>query len=261
MRKLLWGAAAIAAFGAQAAHAETSGHIDGSYENSGGYNNNYATNTWDLGGAVQTDIAAGWTVQLDGQVEMQEWNHASGDSSHGYTALHADTSLGSWQVGGFVGLMNWYGDGGKIVGAEARTSFGNLSVQASAAYTAFNSNDDYHVSGVRAEGSYFFSPNLAVTANVGFSNAGYESDGGYWDTDIRDLGIGVRYLCHDKVEVFGGYQNTDTDFSNYTDYTVDSYRVGIRFHFNGGTLQEETNSGASWNGAQAIQETFRRSDW
>ena len=256
MRKLLWGAAAIAALGAQSAHAETTGHIDLGV----GYTN--YDQGWDdfssyaIGGAVQTDVA-GWAVQLDGQTIMQDWTHGDGDYSHSYAAVHATSDMGSWQAGAFVGLVNWYGDGGKLVGIEGRTAMGNLSLQASAAYAAFNYNPDYDAYDARIEGSYFLSPNFALTANVGKIWAS-EAYGG--DDDATELGVGFAYQMANGFELNGGYQHSDWSYYNGNDVTPQTLRVGFSYHFNGGSLQDETNHGASWTGAQAFTDSLSRWD-
>jgi hypothetical protein len=254
MRRLLWGAAAIAALGFQTAHAETSGHIDAGFDYTDGYSSSDAFEAYSIGGAVQTDMG-GWMLGLDGRTVLQAWNHGDGDYSHGYAALHADTSMGTWDVGAFIGILNYYGEGGKMVGLETRTSWGNFSLQGSTAYAAFNYNPDYDGYDVRLDGRYFFSPNFALTGNLGET----WFDGAYGnDAEATDVGIGLAYQYANGLELSGGYQSTHFDFDGGGDNSVDSLRIAVSFHLNGGTMQDETNHGASWTGAQDLQDTFQR---
>lgn len=258
MRSILWGAAAIAAFGFQSAHAASvTGHIDGSagYTNlNSGYDDFTA---YALGGAIQTDMG-GWTLGMDGQTILQDWSNGDGDYSHGYAAVHADTSMGSWDVGAFVGILNYYGDGGKMVGLETRTSWGDFSAQASTAYAAFNYNPDFDGYDVRVDGSYFFAPNFAVNGGVGET----WFDGAYGsDATVTDISVGASYQFANGMELTGTYINSDFNFNNTSnDPTGQTLRIGFSYQFNGGSLQDNTNHGATWTGAQALTDSFSRWD-
>lgn len=253
MRRLLWGAAAIAAFGFQAAHAETTGHIDGGYAFTN-YNSGSDFDAYSIGGAVQTDVGD-WTVQLDGRTVLQTWSSDCCDDSHGYAAVHAGTKAGNWEVGGFLGILNYYGDGGKMIGLEARTSSGDFSFQGSAAYVGFDWWTDYYAYDVRLDGDYFFSPNFALTGNLGETWFTFDTT----DYEATDAGIGLAYQFSNGMELNGGYQYSNFDVSNGgTDYDTDTFWIGLSYHLNGGTLQDETNHGASWRGAQDLQDTFQR---
>lgn len=253
MRKILFGAAAAAAMLAPAAHADTTALVDAGYANTD-YDNNNSFDAFHLGGAVQTDIASGWTMQLDGRTVLQSWDSSSGNDSQGYAALHLDTSAGNWEFGGFVGILNYYGDGGTMIGAETRTSFGDISLQGSIGYADFDEFFDYSAWNVRINGSYFISPNFAI--NAGINDASFDTD--FTDYDVLDLSVGAGYQFSNGFEIYGDYVNTNGNPDSGSDYDADTFRIGVRYHINGGNLQDETNHGATWTSAYALHDQFLR---
>jgi hypothetical protein len=259
MRKLLWGAAAALAISAPGvAHADTTGHIDLGWENTGLSHNYGNYNSYAIGGAVQTDVTPGWTVQLDGNTMIQQWDHSSADYSHGYAALHADTTLDTFDLGAFVGLQNWYGDGGALVGVEGRTAFDNISLQGSVGYTDFRHYGRFSAWDARIAGNYFLQPNWAINAAIAgtwFNQSGY-------DTDMTEYSLGTTYqFSHCPMSVSLDYTFSNNDPKGYTKYDGNTVMLGLHWNFGGGTLQDRTNHGASWSGAQALETAFERWDY
>jgi len=253
MKKLMLGAAAAVAIVApSAAFADTSGYIDAGYEASE-YDGGGEFDALHLGGAIAHDLSNGWGVQADARSVNQEWDGSSSDDSHGYAAVHAYTNAGSWDFAGFVGLVEYYGDSGKMIGAETRTAFGNISLSGSLGYADFeNGGSDYSATDLRVNGAYFFSPNLALTAGVGHTD--WES---VFDSDALNLSIGGAYQLASGIALTGEYVNTDGD-GFFSDWEIDSFRLGVRFNINGGDLQNVTNNGASWSGASDLSEAMMR---
>jgi len=256
MRKLLLGALAATAMAAPAvAHADTSGVINLGFQ-SNDFNHGYGSyDAYALGGARHTKNDTGWTVQFDANTVLQKWDGSSGDDGQSYAAVHADTNMGTWEFGGFAGIQNYYDDGGIIVGAETRTSFDNLSLQGSLGYGTWNESNDWTSWDAHVDAAYFFSPNLAVTAGLTYQSIDY--DNSFYSDDQTEWSIGGAYQFANGVEVYGGYLNSDNDYAA-DGYTVDTWNLGLRFHFNGGSLQDYTNHGASWNGANVISDTITR---
>lgn len=252
MKKIFVGAALAAAVVAPGvASADTTGSIDLGLETN---DFDYTSDTFEgytLGGTLTHDLSGGMTIQADGRTTYQDWGY--GTYSHGYSAVHASTDMGGWDVGGFVTLQNYYGDGGLGLGAEARTSFGNFSVDGSLGYVDYD-DGDYNATAWRVGGAYFFSPNLAVTG--GASTTSIDTDWGT-DYDITEFSLGGAYQFANNVALTGGYTSTDGDRSTGTDYEGDTFRVGLRFNLGGGSLQENTNDGA-WGAASYINDTMSR---
>jgi len=248
MKKLLLGAVAAAAMAAPGlANAETSGGIALTYANTE-YDGGGDFDAYSLGGNVVHGLSNGWTIQLDGRTTLQDWSWSY--DSHGYAAFHGSTDLGGFEVGGFAGMVNYYGDGGTLVGVEARTALGNFSVDGSISLTDFQDNG-YDGTTYRAGGAYFFSPNLALTGGASFTNVN-----SWTDFEITELSLGGAYQFANNVELFGGYTNGDIEWSGASNET-DTLKLGVRFNLNGGTLQDNANNGA-WGSAEAVSDIWMR---
>ncbi len=249
MRTMLLGAVAAATMMAPGlANADVSGSASFTYENNDfDYGENDA---WSLGGVVMSDVH-GFDFQLDGRTTLMDWDGSGGDDSHGYAAAHVSGDLGGFDLGGFAGIVNYYGDAGVLIGAEARTAFGNISLDGSIAHTDF----DYGYDGTayRVGGAFFFMPNFAV--NAGASRTDIDSFG--TDFEITELSLGAAWQFANNVEVFGGYTDTDGDRSPGADYDGETVQLGVRLNFNGGTLQDNTNNGA-WSSAMHVANTWMR---
>ena len=194
---------------------------------------------------------SGWAVTLEGRTTLQQWDNGVGDDSHAYAAVHADTNTGAWDFGGWVGLVNYYGDGGTMFGGETRTNFGNFSLQASIGYANFDSFNDYDATNYRVQGSFFINPNFAINANVGVTNIGYSTE-----VDLTQVGVGASYGFANGFELYGGYDSNDIDYGAPNDEQSDTWNLGLRYHFNGGSLQDNANDGASWGGARALSDAL-----
>jgi len=252
MKKVVFGALAIAATATPAAYAEVQAVVDVNFANAD-YDIYNGYNAVHLGGAFQTEAWSGWSVQVDGRTILQDWDNNDNDYSHSYASVHADTNTGAWDFGGWVGLQNYYGDGGWSIGGETRTAFDNFSVQGSVGYVHFNRTTDYSAWDLNVSGAYFINPDFAITANV----TGTWFDSGT-DYDTTEYGIGATYGFGNGFEVYGGYLRSDFSPDSGTDYSINTWNIGLRFHFNGGTVQDYTNKGPSWNGAAVLTDTFSR---
>ncbi len=246
MRKVFLGAAAAAALVSPGlAQAQTTGSINLGLEFTD-YDSGSGVDGYNLGATVMHDMG-GMTVQLDGRTTLQRWD-SSGDYSHSYAAAHVSTDMGGWDLGGFVGLANYYGDGGTLVGAEARGAYGNFSFDGSITFTDFL-DSNYSGIGYRLNGSYFFTPNFAVSA--GWAQTDIDS---WTDFDVDEFSVGGAYQMANGTALSLTYTNAEYGpFSNESD----SILLGARFNFGGGTLQDNTNDGA-WMAAEQNANTWSR---
>jgi hypothetical protein len=253
MKKLLVGAAAAAALIAPGvASADTQGAIDFNYETTD-YDTGSDFDQWSLGGGFATDFSHGLRVQLDGRTTQQEWNGGGGDYSHGYAAAHVSGDLAGFNVGGFAGFLNYYGDGATLLGVEARRGFGNISLNGSIGHADFGDDNGYDGTSYRLGGSYFFMPNFAVSAGYGLTNI----DDSFQDSDITEWNVGAAYQFSNNIELYGAYVDSENDRSISGDYEFEAFQVGMRLNFNGGTLQDNANGGL-WGAARDISETYSR---
>lgn len=251
MKTFLVGAAAAAALIAPGvASADTQGAIDFTFEQTD-YDNSFSDfDTYALGGGFAADVSHGLRLQLDGRAVLQDFDGFSGDSSHGYAAAHLSGDLGGFNVGGFLGIVNYYGDAGTFLGAEARHAFGNFVADGSIGHADFDSG--YDGTSYRLGGSYFFMPNFSVSGGYGFTGI----DSGQ-DHDITEWKFGAAYQFTNNIELYGAYIDSENDRSVSADYEFETFQIGMRLNFGGGTLQDNTNTGL-WNSARQISETWAR---
>jgi hypothetical protein len=252
MRTLLLGAAAAAAMIAPGmASANTSGSVGVLYEANDFDYGSGEFQAFNLGGALVHNMSNGLTLQLDGRTTLQDWDCCDSYYSHGYAATHLSSDMGGWDLGGVLGIVNYYGEGGILIGVEARTMLGNFALDGSVGHTDFADNG-YDGTAFRAGGGFFFTPNLALTGGASFTDIN-----SFTDYEITELSIGGAYQFTNNVEVYGGYTNTDGERSTGTSYEGDTFQIGLRLNINGGTLQENAADGA-WTSAEHISDTWMR---
>jgi hypothetical protein len=251
MKKMMLGAALAAVLAAPGlANAETNGSLSLGFES-----NDFDYGEFDgysLGGAVWHAMD-GWTIQGDGRTTLQDWDGSSGNDSHGYAAVHGSTDMSGWDVGGFVGLINYYGEGGIMLGLETRTSFGNFSLDGALAHTNFDDNG-YEGTSVNVGGAYFFMPNFSVNGAIGRTDI--DTDFGT-DYEITEYTLGGAYQFAHNIALNGGFTSTDGDRSTGTEYDGDTIKLGVTLNFGAGTLQDNTNDGA-WGSATRVADTWMR---
>ncbi|MBS0385268.1 MAG: autotransporter outer membrane beta-barrel domain-containing protein, partial [Proteobacteria bacterium] len=78
------------------------------------------------------------------------------------------------------------------------------------------------------------------------------------DYTATEYGVGATYGCGNGFEFYGGYLRSQFDRHSGSGYDINTWNIGFRFHFNGGTVQDYTNHGPSWNGAAVLTDTFSR---
>ena len=256
MRKYLLSAAAALAIATPAA-AETSGYVDAGYESSD-YNSTDEFDVLHLGGAIHHEFGNGWGLQADGRTALQTWDNSSGDDSHGYAAVHAYKGLNDhWDVGGYVGLLNYYGLGGTLIGIESRKHIGSLSLQGSVGYADFDTFFAFSAWDYRLSANWFFTPNFAVNGGIGHIE--WDREPAFIaDSEATDWSLGAAYQFANGFALYGSYVSTDGETDVPSEWEVETFRVGLRWNINGGDLQTVTNEGASWNGAAAMHEQFVR---
>lgn len=249
MRKVLLGAAAALAVAAPGvANAGTQGSIDLSYESTDYDSSEF--NAVQLGGAIVHDLGGNMTVQGDGQTSLQSWDGDDDDYSHAYGAAHLFWDVGGADVGGFAGLLNYYGDGGKLLGAEARTAFGNFSLDGYASVFDFEDWADGNSFGIG--GAFFVMPNFEINAAATRTDI----DTSFDEDEITELSLGAAYQFANHVELYGGYTNTDGE-DDFSDWEADTWKIGLRFNIGGGTLQDNRNDGA-FGSAETVSDIFMR---
>lgn len=246
-------AAAVALLVPAVASADVRGVVELGYESAENDDFDYDFDSLQIGGAIVTDLTPAWTLQVDARSVQQSYDDDDYNQSH--AGVHVAYDFGGWQVGGVAGIVGYFGDSTLNFGAETRTAFGPLSLNAAAVFGNGDSDGtDLETESLRGNAAWFFTPNFNVSAGIGNFEADYE--GFVYEYDSWNVGAAFQFA--NNVEIYGNYSETDLSFSfSSSEPTVDAFRVGVRLHFNGGTLQDNTNNGA-WYSLQEISDVWSR---
>lgn len=260
MKKILWGAAAALAVAAPAANAETTGHVDFSYQTAnleydGG--SDYDIDGWRLGGAVITPLSDAWSVQFDAAHQTATYDNSDYDNGYSAATAHALYNGGSWRAGGFGGFSSIYGQTLYMLGGEGQWNHSNFSLDGSLTYGATSDGYDYEMWDVRIGGDYFLSPDFAL--NGAISNTTLEYSSG--ETDVTGLELGAAYrFANSPFSVEGGYRYEQWEYDGGSEADANIFRIGVSFDFGSGSLQERVQEGASFNNAISIADIYSRWD-
>jgi opacity protein-like surface antigen len=251
MKKLLIGAASSALLAPAAAHADTSGFVDTAYEYS--ETSGASADSWNLGAGIQHDFD-GWGIQGDGRTT--HFDNGSFTIGAGYTAVHAYTGLTqNADVAVFVGMLDFIGNDGVMIGTEARVEQPQWSLQGSLGYAEFHqTSGNFQIWDGRAIGSWFLNQDTALTPVLSYTE---------WHETNEILtqfgaGLGFTHRFNSGVQIVADYVHSDNDSTVAGPYQVDTWRLGVRINLNAGNLQAITNHGASWRGAAGFYEALGR---
>ncbi len=259
MKKILLGAMAAAAVAAPA-HADTSGHIDLSYQSSnvdysGGGDDDI--DGWRLGGSVITPLSDAWSIQFDAGHQTSTYDNSDYDNGYSSATAHALYNGDGWRAGGFAGFGSVYGQTMYLLGGEGQWNTSNFSFDGALTYGATSDGYDYEVWDVRVGGDYFFTPDFALNGSLSSTQLEYCCG----DTDIFAVGIGAAYrFANSPFSIEGGYRHEEWEYSGGGDADANVFRLGVSFDFGSGSLQERVQQGASFNDSTTLMDVFSRWD-
>jgi hypothetical protein len=239
MRNILLGAAAaIAIVAPSVASADTNAVVGLQYSNTE-FDTLGEFDQYGLNGAFSHDMNNGAVLQMDG--EMGRVDAGGCCIANSYAALHYGWRNDSHAFGGFVGFNDFFIASGLGVGLEGQMFLGDLNLGGSVGHVDF---DDFDLTTTSAEvdASYFFTPNLAVSALAAFS----EAESGGTDSDWTTLGVGGEWRPDGTAFSFNaGYRNHDFDGGD-----GDTWTIGMAWDLGTGSVQERTRNGPGFDGAR-----------
>lgn len=240
MKKFLVGAVATAALLTPCvANAETNALVGIQYANTDIDDEDY--DAYGFNGGFSHDLNNGWFIQMDG-----EYNRVDIDGccyTDNYAAFHAGMRSENHAVAGFVSLGDFFGYSGLGYGLEGSLYWNNIVLNGVIAHEDF-SDIDVAVTTYGVDGSYFFTPNFAINAEIS-QNEGDDAFDGSWTT----YGIGGEWRMPTNGTSFTlGWSTTDYD----SDFDADTLRFGVNFDLGTGSLRERASEGPSLGGAQTL---------
>lgn len=253
MKKILIGAAASALLAPIAAHAETTGFVDIACERS--ESGPGAVDLGILGGPIQHDFTSGWGIQAEFRSTQRD--NGSFTVSSDYAAAHLYTALNpNVDVAAFVGKLALPSGGDAWdAGVEARIHQGQWLLQGSLGYLNFpNTPLTSEAWDTRVRGAWFLNQDTALTPSIAY----FEWQEGNFNRKHFAVGVGAAHRFANGLEVYADYLHGWNEYTPIPAFQVDTARVGVRLHLNGGDLQTITNHGPSWSGAAGVYENFGR---
>lgn len=257
MKKYLLGAAAALAVGVPAAQAETTGHLDFSYQTasidwSSGSDDD--VDTWALGGALITPLHGNWNLQFDANHMNYTWNDSDYDAAANNTSAHIVHRTDGHAVGGYVGFGSIWGQTLYMYGLEGQIYMPNATIGGVVQRASSSDYYDYSAWDARVTGSYFMSDQLAFNGSLSYT------DFDDYDTSVTGIGIGAEYrFTNCPWSVNGNYLNESWDYGS-SDADVDLFRIGLSYDFGTGSARERSQEGASFDSARPFVDVWTRWD-
>ncbi len=247
MRKnmLLGAAVVLAAAFPSLASAQVSGHVGAAYDNGKlhfGSSTDY--HGWSGDGVAAFDLGGGLGAQvgvtyLDNSIGSTSFN-STGVDAHLY---HRDAA---WQWGGALGYNSTKLDGLGTVhtwtgAGEARWFMPSSSLGASLAYQRESiSHSSSHSWRLAGDGRFFISDNFDLYAGLGYETLSGSGSAHGWSGDV-----GAEWQFDSiPISIYGGYSQGRLDGSG-SHTQADTWMIGARWNFGGGTLLQRDHSGAN----------------
>lgn len=256
MKNALLGAAAVFAIIAPAAaHADTTGHIDLSYQTANIDSGiDYDVDAWTLGGALIMPIEGAWNLQFAASHENYTYENSEYDSAATAVTAHGIYRNESYAFGGYAGFGGIYSQTLYMAGVEGQFYLPNATIGGTVSYGATSDAYDYTSWDARVNGSYFFTPQFAANATVAYTS--WDD----YDTDVTGLGIGAEYrFSNCPFSVTGNYLHESWEYGS-SDADADVFKLGLTYDFGGLSLQERSQQGASFDGASQFMDVWTRWD-
>ena len=207
------------------------------------YRNDFSFNKGEvIGGVARVNVwlNSEWSTQFDISGEHIKDGPLNSNTTTDYsysvlnTAAHISYRKSNYLVGGFFSISEdhaWWDDKFRTFGLEGQYTIDRVVLygQFGRTKSIHNSGDYYDTKAIygRAEGKYFITDNLMLSANVGLTE--YSSDFG--DIDGRTWGLDTEYrFDKSPVSFFASYQGSyEEEKAQDIDWTTASFIVGIRY--------------------------------
>jgi len=224
---LLFGAALAATAFAGAAHAQSMGHIDLTFQN-----NDYGSDSYNdasIGGAA----LLGEHFQLSGRYANIDVGDTGADyfDIDGFLFSRSDTGA----YGGYLSYDNVEDTNEWSIGGFIQSYSDNWNWTAQLGYA--DTEGDAQNINLDGEGRYFFSDNFSVQGNLGYGTFEGEASGDYFS---GGLGAEIGF-DNSPISLFGAWEHYEFDSNG-----VDTFGIGARWSFGGGSVKERSRTGASF---------------
>ncbi len=238
MKKFLLSAAAALAIAAPGVAAADSADVGVNFSNTdagGGFD----LDAWSLNGAFVHNLDGNMILQFDGEHNKMDIG-GNADLGASYGAANFGVRNDSYAVYGFVGFSDIFALSGTNYGIGGQFYLPNMTFNGSYGITDWG--DDINMSNLHVDATYFFTDNFGISAEAGQSDMDF--------ADLRTLGVGAVWRPDGTNFTFNaGYRNFDFDGAE-----ADQFRIGFTYNIGSHSAKENSQSGASLNGARTLFE-------
>lgn len=240
MKKFLLSAAAALAIAAPGVAAADSADVGVNFSNTdagGGFD----LDEWSLNGAFVHNLDGNMILQFDGEHNKMDFG-GSTDLGTSYGAANFGVRNDSYAFYGFVGLSDLLAVSGTNYGIGGQFYLPNMTFNGSYGITDWDG--DFELSSLHVDATYFFTDNFGISAEAGQTDTDIDV------TDMRTLGAGAVWRPDGTNFTFSaGYRNFDFD-----GFDADQFSIGFTYNIGSGSAKENSQSGASLNGARTLFE-------
>ena len=192
--------------------------------------------TWTGEAAVSGEMR-GLGVQGDIKVASYNTLGSNNDGTITSPTVHVYQRTAYGLIGGWAGWSHSNGANLYGIGAEGQAYLGSATLYGSLGYGHTNATIDQNLWAARLQGRYFLMENFALDAQAGFVRA--SASGAH--TTVRTVGFGAEYQPDIlPFSILANYDHADASGSSAASDTI---RLGLRWNFDGGTLQERDRLG------------------
>jgi hypothetical protein len=241
MKNILVGAVATAAILTPCiASADTNAVVGIQYANT--EVEDFDLDSYGFNGGLSHDFSNGTFFQFDGEYGRLDVEGCCLAQSSG--AIHYGVRNEGHALAGFVSLTDFFSYSGLGFGVEGAMYWDSFVLNGSIGQIDFD-DADFSATNFAVDGSYFFTPNLALNASLAQTEGDDDLDGSW-----TSYGIGGEWrLSNNPVSFTLGY--TNTDFDDF-DIDADTWRLGVNFDFGTGSLRERASNGPSMSGGRSL---------
>ncbi|MGE3251857.1 MAG: hypothetical protein AB7J28_16915 [Hyphomonadaceae bacterium] len=255
---LILGAAALAASvgAAGAAHA-TTGHVSGSYstanvEYDGGSEDDI--DSWGLSGAFISPAVHGVDVQFSASHENNTWDGSDYDNGQSTVAVWGTHRTGNFGFGGYFGFGNEWSQTVYMYGGEVQFYLPNATIRGVAQHGSMSDAYDYSATDLRVDATWFIMEQLAAT--LGVSHTDFDD----YDDSATGVHVGGEYrFANSPVSISADYLWEDWDYDP-GGAEGNIFRIAATWDFGTGSLQERSQTGASFGAERQFLDVWTRWD-
>lgn len=240
MKKILLGAAAaLAVVAPSVAAAETTAVV--TLDVSTAEIDDFDWTSYGLEGAFNHDFSNGTFMQFDASTDRIDVEGCCFSTS--YAAAHYGVRNDNYALAGFVSFDELFIYSGLGLGVEGQLYLPNIVINGSVAYTDFD-DADFSTTSAAIDATYFFNPNLGVTAQVNVA------DDEIYGDDVTAFGLrGAYRFANSPASVELGVRQAEI-----YDEDVTAWTIGLTLDFGMESLQDRATRGASLSGASSAHD-------